>query len=292
MDGERGLFEIWASVLWTAVDLAERGGLPAQPLLEGLPFDKKTYRRLGRVDWIDYCTVVERIEEQAGGPEACERLLASSLHVVATPLSALARAVISPKDFYRAYAKVIAPILLPPLRMDYEDLGGDDVRVSVTFRPGARSCLAWCHASTGAVRGFTQHLGLPQATILHTDVGPRHGSWKLRVPPSQTLRATLGKRAATALLGYDETGNEVTAYVGNPGDSDVSRRLRVAGELWSLTPRQLDVLELVVRGDANKDIARSLDCAESTVELHVTQLLKKSGSDSRARVIARFWTEL
>jgi DNA-binding NarL/FixJ family response regulator len=69
-------------------------------------------------------------------------------------------------------------------------------------------------------------------------------------------------------------------------------RLELAKRSWALTPRQVEVLRLLVRGDANKDIARELGCAENTVELHVTQLLKKSAASSRSRIIARFWSEL
>lgn len=59
---------------------------------------------------------------------------------------------------------------------------------------------------------------------------------------------------------------------------------------WRLTPRESSVLALVVQGLTNAAIARQLDCAERTVELHVTRLLEKSLSDNRATLIARFWT--
>ncbi len=65
--------------------------------------------------------------------------------------------------------------------------------------------------------------------------------------------------------------------------------------LWtarhSLTPRQSQVLGLLVRGTANKTIAAELGCAEGTVELHVTRLLHKSGCQTRAQLVAHFWTD-
>jgi DNA-binding NarL/FixJ family response regulator len=45
-----------------------------------------------------------------------------------------------------------------------------------------------------------------------------------------------------------------------------------------------------VRGKSNKEIARSLACAENTVELHVTQLLRRASASSRAELIARYWS--
>lgn len=73
-------------------------------------------------------------------------------------------------------------------------------------------------------------------------------------------------------------------------------RVRGAAELedaarrWLLTPRERDVLALVARGLANKDVATTLGCAVATVEIHVSAILRKAGVDSRAQVVARFWT--
>jgi hypothetical protein len=40
----------------------------------------------------------------------------------------------------------------------------------------------------------------------------------------------------------------------------------------------------------NKEIAGRLGLSPKTVEAHVSELLRRSGSDSRAAVIAGFWT--
>jgi DNA-binding CsgD family transcriptional regulator len=59
----------------------------------------------------------------------------------------------------------------------------------------------------------------------------------------------------------------------------------------ALTPRQAEVLALLARGAANKTIAAELGCGEPTVEFHVTALLAKAGCESRAALVARFWSE-
>lgn len=41
-----------------------------------------------------------------------------------------------------------------------------------------------------------------------------------------------------------------------------------------LTPRQLEVLSLLIKGDSNKEIALKMDLAEGTVKMHVTAILK------------------
>jgi DNA-binding NarL/FixJ family response regulator len=46
---------------------------------------------------------------------------------------------------------------------------------------------------------------------------------------------------------------------------------------------------IAVEGESNKIIAAHLDCAERTVEVHVTHLLDKLDADSRAGLGARVW---
>lgn len=50
-----------------------------------------------------------------------------------------------------------------------------------------------------------------------------------------------------------------------------------------LTPRQLEVLALLVEGGANKEIAHRLNLAEATVKMHVTAILKCLGVNNRTR---------
>jgi DNA-binding NarL/FixJ family response regulator len=64
-----------------------------------------------------------------------------------------------------------------------------------------------------------------------------------------------------------------------------------ATEAWVLSPRQAEVLQLLVTGTSNRGIADALRCAESTVEMHVTTLLKKSSTSQRAELVARFWMD-
>jgi len=71
---------------------------------------------------------------------------------------------------------------------------------------------------------------------------------------------------------------------------DAAARAGALAARWGLTPRQRQVLALVARGLSNKAIAAELACAESTVELHVSALLWKTGCEHRAEVVARFWT--
>ena len=50
-----------------------------------------------------------------------------------------------------------------------------------------------------------------------------------------------------------------------------------------LSPREREILRLIARGDSNKLIARTLDIAETTVKIHVQNILRKLGLSSRVQ---------
>jgi DNA-binding NarL/FixJ family response regulator len=53
-----------------------------------------------------------------------------------------------------------------------------------------------------------------------------------------------------------------------------------------LTPRELDVLDLIRDGRKNKQIARRLSIAETTVNFHIHNLVRKLGANDRTHAVA------
>ena len=60
-----------------------------------------------------------------------------------------------------------------------------------------------------------------------------------------------------------------------------------AGELQSISARELEVLRLLAGGKSNKEIARQLDVSPNTVKTHVANLFEKLGARRRTEAILR-----
>jgi DNA-binding CsgD family transcriptional regulator len=80
-------------------------------------------------------------------------------------------------------------------------------------------------------------------------------------------------------LGADPQGEAADAPERPPADS----RLRDL-----LTRREVDVLEHMVRGETNADIARALVVSEGTIKFHVKNILRKLNASNRAEATSRY----
>jgi two-component system response regulator FixJ len=67
--------------------------------------------------------------------------------------------------------------------------------------------------------------------------------------------------------------------------STVARRAEVQHRLESLTPRERQVMDMVVDGAANKVIAIDLNLSERTVEIHRAKVMEKMGARSVAHLV-------
>jgi DNA-binding NarL/FixJ family response regulator len=101
----------------------------------------------------------------------------------------------------------------------------------------------------------------------------------------ETIQTAIGAGASGYIL---KTANaqEMLAALGlvNAGGIYVPAHARAVirrDDSPHLTPRQRQVLDLLIRGQANRDIAEALGMAESTVRGHVSELLAELGVRNR-----------
>jgi DNA-binding NarL/FixJ family response regulator len=80
--------------------------------------------------------------------------------------------------------------------------------------------------------------------------------------------------------------------VGEPGSKEISDELlppspnTTSLDDSGLTPRELQVLELLVDGRTNPAIADALFISPRTVSVHVTHILEKLGVENRSAAVA------
>jgi two-component system, LuxR family, response regulator FixJ len=67
--------------------------------------------------------------------------------------------------------------------------------------------------------------------------------------------------------------------------SNLARRADVVRRLETLTPRERQVMDMVVDGSANKVVAIDLNLSERTVEIHRAKVMEKMGARSVAHLV-------
>ena len=92
-------------------------------------------------------------------------------------------------------------------------------------------------------------------------------------------RAARGEPEVSPVL----TNNLVAALQAQDTPTPAARVLAMGDTSVQLSPREEDVLREITRGASNKEIARRLDIAETTVKIHVQHILRKLGLTSRVQ---------
>jgi DNA-binding NarL/FixJ family response regulator len=68
-------------------------------------------------------------------------------------------------------------------------------------------------------------------------------------------------------------------------DPQVEQREELKGERHALTPRELEVLQMIVDGKSNKEIATALDLSANTVAVHRANIMNTLGIHKTAELV-------
>jgi DNA-binding CsgD family transcriptional regulator len=269
-----------------AWDTAVRGGIRADALGEDLHKVVNSARTTReRVDWDVLIELKDRVREQAGGRDGLERVYLG-YHKHFAELGRLAKLFASPRQLYRFHAETLGIALYSHLQLAYSETGRGRVRLELTLPPEYRDGTSFFEATVSKMKVLPAFLDLPFAEV-EAEVSSHRGVYEIRPPASRNALAGRMPQSVRALL--DELQHlaeqlqsmtRMSAAPARPGLDKLARQ-------YGLTPRQREVAALLVKGASNKEIAGSLGCAERTVELHVTALMRKTSTQNRTQLAAR-----
>lgn len=143
--------------------------------------------------------------------------------------------------------------------------------------------LGWEAAASPPQLAQVRHLELPVVALL----------------PDDSLAAEVWQAGAVGLLLRNSAAEKINAALQAVGQGLTVLAPELAGALTSaplpaapqlleaLTPREVEVLQLLAEGLPNKAIARRLAISEHTVKFHVNSILGKIGAQSRTEAVVR-----
>jgi DNA-binding CsgD family transcriptional regulator len=104
-------------------------------------------------------------------------------------------------------------------------------------------------------------------------------------PAASTISLLTGQRGEPFYLHItpiDAKGDQVAVSVRELGTSMGAFRTR-----YQLSKREAEVVELVLLGYRNRDIASTLGASPATIKKHLTHIFDKVGVDTRTQLVAR-----
>jgi DNA-binding CsgD family transcriptional regulator len=176
------------------LDHAERRGISRAMLVEGLALASADLRRRkSRSSWDDFATMITRLEIAVGGPAEFEAFMVDE--IVALPaFRVLGSLVLSPKRIYAIFWEHTARQLFGHVGLSGREMADGRLEFVYEIPPNYQGCIALGNGTRGTMRALPTLLGLPEA-LVESDLSPRHGVFRITVPPSHTLVA----RAARTL---------------------------------------------------------------------------------------------
>jgi DNA-binding CsgD family transcriptional regulator len=282
------------------LDWVRGRGFRCEHVFDGALFDEAALRAdVRRIPWADYVRFYERLADEVGGADALSELLGG----INTPaVDWILRAAGGPRPMYQLWTH-LGPLLWGVLDVRIQDL--PDGALQVSFRVPADAAPGTCffQGTTGVIAAMTRRLGQPTARVQLVHLGSHEAVWTVELPagpvnPVESAPVSwalfeemsrLTTERSDTLRELERVREQAVSAASAPSTVP-EQRIREVTAGWVLTRAQAEVLNGVVRGLSNKEIANELGKAEATVEVHVTRILRKSGASGRTGLVSRFWT--
>jgi ATP/maltotriose-dependent transcriptional regulator MalT len=183
-----------------------------------------------------------------------------------------------------------------PDRAQQEARRGLDLAGWTSGPPFVIGRLAWRLWRAGWTGAWPIPVAKPYQQMIDGDLAAAAAEWEARGARYLRIEALAAGDQASGVealrlldgLGAGRAAAHVRASLRRRGFSRLPRgpRRATAANVAGLTPRQVEVLLLVVQGLSNADIAARLSLSPKTVDHHVSALLEKLGVASRGQAAA------
>jgi two-component system, NarL family, nitrate/nitrite response regulator NarL len=139
----------------------------------------------------------------------------------------------------------------------------------------------------GIVRAKQRCPGIP-IVILSGNISPEDAHDAVRRGAAGVISKDLTGEALISALRRILAGEKFitsSAWMGAATDAEAETTDDQAWQTFGLTPREIEVLHLLVRGMADKEMARELGIAAITVRLHLHNTFRKMGAHNRVDAV-------
>ena len=151
------------------------------------------------------------------------------------------------------------------------------------YEPGQPGCLVLDVRMPGMSGLELQRELAERAIDLPVIVLTGHGNVQVAVHAMKAGAADFVEKPFDNELLLDRIQKAVVESVRARGER--IKRIEIAERMQLLTPREREVLDLVVAGQTNKGVARRLDISEKTVEIHRANVMRKMQAKSLADLV-------
>lgn len=151
------------------------------------------------------------------------------------------------------------------------------------YEPGRPGCLVLDVRMPGMSGLELQRELAERAIDLPVIVLTGHGNVQVAVHAMKAGAVDFVEKPFDNELLLDRIQKAVAASV--RADGERVKRNEIASRMRLLSPRERQVLDLVVAGETNKGVARHLDISERTVEIHRANVMRKMRAKSLADLV-------
>ncbi len=143
--------------------------------------------------------------------------------------------------------------------------------------------LAGLHEAAPAARVLMLTVSEDERDLAAALRGGARGYLLKTVDSEMLASAILRTMGGESVVSPEMTSKLVSAFRAMPPAEAAAPAQAAADPIHNLSPREREILRHIARGASNKEIARALEIAETTVKIHVQHILRKLNLSSRVQ---------